>query len=215
MRRISSASRFGKAHSSLVGRLSSWPPGGSKESGNVPSPPTSLAVPSRGFAPISNAEAQVLILGTLPGQISLSTGEYYAHPRNGFWRIIRELFALSPDMPYREATNALASAGVALWDVCAAAHRPGSLDSSIRPASVAANDFGRFFRTHPKVKLVCFNGAKARALYRREVLPNLEEPAKSIHLETLPSTSPAHASMRYEDKRTQWSIIRAACDRPS
>jgi len=57
------------------------------------------------------------MLGTLPGQISLSTGEYYAHPQNRFWRIIEELFELPPNLPYVEKTRLLASAGVALCDV--------------------------------------------------------------------------------------------------
>ena len=89
------------------------------------------------------------MLGTLPGQVSLRTGEYYAHPQNRFWRIIEEVFELPPNTPYLERTQLLASAGIALWDVCEAAYRPGSLDSSIASDSVTANDFERFLRTHP------------------------------------------------------------------
>jgi hypoxanthine-DNA glycosylase len=154
----------------------------------------------------------VLVLGTLPGLVSLSTGEYYAHPRNAFWRIVGELFKMPPDTAYREKTNLLVSAGAALWDVCEVAHRPGSLDSSIEAASVEANNFDRFLRDHPRVKLICFNGAKASSLYHRTVLPKLKEPAKSIQLETLPSTSPAHASIPYEEKRRRWSIVRRECE---
>jgi TDG/mug DNA glycosylase family protein len=37
---------------------------------------------------------------------------------------------------------------IALWDVCASAHRPGSLDSAISLASVTPNDFLLFLSEH-------------------------------------------------------------------
>lgn len=169
-------------------------------------------MPSQGFAPIANEHAKVLVLGTLPGQASLIAGEYYAHPRNGFWRIIGDLFGLPPDLPYRDRTGHLVSAGVALWDVCEAAYRLGSLDTAIKSTSVVANDFDSFFRKHRGLRLICFNGSKAANLYRRVVLPKLHEPLKSIRCETLPSTSPANASIPYQEKLWQWSIVRRACE---
>ena len=152
------------------------------------------------------------MLGTLPGQASLSAGEYYAHPRNGFWRIIGELFRFPPQMTYRDRTNRLVSVGVALWDVCEAAHRPGSLDTAIQSGSVLPNDFESFLRKHRDLRLICFNGAKAANLYSRSVLPKLPEPLKSIRCETLPSTSPANASIPYLEKLSRWSIVRKACE---
>ncbi len=169
-------------------------------------------MPSQGFAPIADERAKVLVLGTLPGVASLNAGEYYANPQNGFWRIMGELFKWPLGLPYQERANRLVSAGVALWDVCEAAHRPGSLDTAIETESVSANDFEVFFREHPNVRLLCFNGAKAAALYRRMVHPKLPEPMKSIQCETLPSTSPANASIRYSDKLLQWTIVRKVCE---
>jgi len=167
---------------------------------------------TQGLAPIVGQNAKVLVLGTLPGQASLAAGEYYANPRNGFWRIISEIFELPPDMPYSARTSRLASAGVALWDVCESARRPGSLDTAIQSNSVVANDFATFLRAHGGVRLICFNGAKAADLYRRSVLPNLPEPMKSIPTESLPSTSPANASIPYTEKLSRWSIVRRACE---
>lgn len=162
---------------------------------------------STGFPPIADAHARVLILGSLPGQESLRQQQYYAQPRNAFWTLMGRLFGAGPDLPYDERARRLIQSGVALWDVCAAAHRPGSLDAAIRPDSVVPNDFAPFIAAHPHIRLIAFNGSKAAELYRRLVLPGLPAAHQAIRCETLPSTSPAHASMTPGDKLARWSII--------
>jgi double-stranded uracil-DNA glycosylase len=162
---------------------------------------------SYGFPPISSISARVLILGSLPGEVSIRRHEYYAQPRNIFWRIMGELFGIAPDLPYVARVAALIENHVAVWDVCAAAHRPGSLDSSIRTASVEANDFNPFFSEHPRVSLICFNGAKAGALYETRVLPKLGDNLRNLSRQVLPSTSPAHASVPYEAKISAWKVV--------
>jgi hypoxanthine-DNA glycosylase len=162
---------------------------------------------SRGFSPIADANARVLVLGTLPGQVSLKLQQYYAQPRNVFWRIMGRLFGAHPELPYAERTRRLAEHGIALWDVCARAHRPGSLDSAIHSSSVTPNGFEAFLAEHPRIDLICFNGSKAADLYRRAVLPSLSSRSQGIRCEVLPSTSPAHAAMPFEEKLVRWSII--------
>ena len=44
------------------------------------------------FPPFVNNATEILILGTMPGITSLEKQEYYAHPRNHFWKIIYTLF---------------------------------------------------------------------------------------------------------------------------
>jgi len=161
----------------------------------------------RGFEPKSTPSATVLVLGTLPGEESIRRGEYYANPRNAFWRIVESLFGIPATEPYAERVRRLNEAGVALWDVCAAATRPGSLDASIRRGSEDPNDFAAFLATHPHIKLICFNGAKAAALFREHVKPSA--PVECIDL---PSTSPAHAAMSFEEKVKRWDVIRKACE---
>ena len=166
--------------------------------------------PSQSFAPIAAADAAVLILGSLPGKRSLAEQQYYAQPRNAFWRIMGELFDAGPELSYTERTARLSQNAIALWDVVASAERPGSLDSAIVRSSVVVNDFRSLFETHGGIELVCFNGAKAAELYERQVLPILNGEFAHLRYERLPSTSPAHAAMRFEEKLERWSIVREA-----
>jgi hypoxanthine-DNA glycosylase len=168
-------------------------------------------VDCRGFPPIARRDARVLVLGSLPGQESLRRRQYYAQPRNVFWRIMGELFGAGPELPYPRRVARLRAAGVAVWDVCARAYRAGSLDASIVAASVEVNDFAAFFASHPQIRLVCLNGRTAEALYRRRVLPGLEAGAGALPLAGLPSTSPAHAARSFAAKLAAWrAVARAA-----
>ncbi len=161
----------------------------------------------QGFPPIADAHARILILGSLPGQVSLQRQQYYAQPQNAFWKIMGRLFGAGPELPYEARTQRLVRSGVALWDVCAAARRPGSLDAAIVHSSVVPNDLAAFIASHPGIGLICFNGAKAADLYRRLVLPGLPAALGAIRYETLPSTSPAHAAMPFEQKLARWAAV--------
>jgi double-stranded uracil-DNA glycosylase len=162
----------------------------------------------RCFPPIAKRNASTLILGSLPGQRSLQMQQYYAHPHNAFWKLIGNLFGVDAAMPYTKRVRMLTNNRIALWDVLAAAERPGSLDSSIVHASALANDFAEFYRAHPRIRRVFFNGRKAEEMYRRFVLPKLGEEFSDILYECLPSTSPAHAGMPFAKKLERWSRIK-------
>lgn len=160
----------------------------------------------KSFPFISAPNARVLILGTLPGAESLAKRQYYAKSQNSFWRIMSELFEFPRDLEYEKRLARLKVNGVALWDVCATARRTGSLDIAIKDA--VANDFADFYRRHPGIELIAFNGAKAADLYRRLVLNSLPPDLQAIQTVTLPSTSPAHASMTFAAKLKRWRAIR-------
>src|SRR3569832_790380 len=100
----------------------------------------------RCFPPIAGREAHTLILGSLPGRKSLEAQQYYAHPQNAFWKLMARIFDFDPALSYTERTRVLQRHGIALWDVFAAAERPGSLDSDIVHATAEANDFRGCFR---------------------------------------------------------------------
>jgi len=152
------------------------------------------------FAPVSNAEAKLLILGSMPGRKSLEQNQYYAHPANAFWKIMGELAGAHPTLPYAERLAILKSSGIALWDVLASCERKTSLDSHITNESV--NDFASFFKQHPQITQVCFNGSKAELCFKKFVLGKQALPP--LQFQRLPSTSPAHAGMRYADKLRAW-----------
>ncbi|MCX5839306.1 MAG: DNA-deoxyinosine glycosylase [Deltaproteobacteria bacterium] len=160
---------------------------------------------ARGFAPIGNKAAIVLILGSMPGKVSLAAGEYYAHPRNYFWPIMGELVGAHPGLPYADRLCILKSFGIALWDVLESCIRKGSLDSQIEEVSVVPNDFESFFLRHPNIDHVFFNGAKAEQCFRRHVQPSLT--LHSLQYQRLPSTSPANAGTPYEKKRDAWQAV--------
>lgn len=154
------------------------------------------------FEPLGDERATTLILGSMPGVVSLKVQQYYAHPQNAFWKIMGELFGAGPNLPYPERVQRLCDSRVAVWDVLELCTRDGSLDSAIVESSIVANDFEGFFRTHPGIDRVFFNGAKAEASYQRYV-----PPAEGVTYTRLPSTSPANASMRFEDKLAAWRVV--------
>jgi hypoxanthine-DNA glycosylase len=155
----------------------------------------------RGFPPIVDGRARVLILGSFPSALSLAAHQYYANPRNAFWPIAGELFGFEPDAPYEIRLVALRSRGVALWDVLHQCRRAGSADSAIERNSLVVNHFAKLFDDYPSIARVYFNGAKAADLYRR--LAGVNE---RIHYQRLPSTSPAHV-MRPGTKLAAWRAI--------
>lgn len=156
----------------------------------------------RGLPPIESPRARVLVLGSMPGAASLAAGQYYAHPRNLFWPLMGELLGFEADLPYARRIAALRRARIALWDVIGACRRAGSLDARIDPASIVVNDFTGFLARHPRLTLVCFNGATAAASWRRHV-----GTCHDLRCVTLPSSSPANASIPLAAKRVAWRII--------
>ena len=152
------------------------------------------------FPPIINYESKILILGSIPGMKSLEMKQYYAHPQNKFWKIICELFHEELTTYYTERIKILEKYHVALWDVIDTCERKGSLDSEIR--NEEANKIGELLHSYPNINAVFCNGQKSYKNLQK-ILP------KDFHLPiiVLPSTSPAHASLRYEVKLKSWKMV--------
>lgn len=152
------------------------------------------------FPPIINNESKILILGSIPGVKSLEMQQYYAHPQNKFWKIICGLFHEELTTDYAERIKILEKHHIALWDVIDTCERKGSLDSEIR--NEEANKIGELLHIYPNIKAIFCNGQKSYKNLQK-ILP------KDFHLPiiVLPSTSPAHASLRYEEKLKSWKMV--------
>jgi hypoxanthine-DNA glycosylase len=155
------------------------------------------------FPPIESALAHVLILGTMPGNASLQARQYYAHPQNAFWRIAGTILGFDPAGAYEARVARMRAAGIAVWDVLQSCTREGSLDSAIVHATAVPNDLPGFLGAHPLIRRICFNGAKAEALYARYVRSKLAT-GTDIRYLRLPSTSPANASVPWPAKLSAW-----------
>jgi double-stranded uracil-DNA glycosylase len=165
------------------------------------------------FAPIAHEQAEILILGSMPGQASLAAGQYYAHKQNAFWRIMAELLSFDPGMPYVDKVQVLRSARIALWDVLHSCKRTGSLDSMIEAETQISNDFVTFFRRHRYVTHIYFNGSKAETCFKQLVAPKIRSDRFCYY--RLPSTSPANASISFECKLEAWrEILESVCIEP-
>lgn len=105
-----------------------------------------------------------------------------------------------PHVSYEERKANLLLHRLAVWDVLHSCQREGSLDSAINAAIV--NDFNTFFKQHPQIQRVCFNGATAERYYKMHVMPGLSQCLFTYI--RLPSTSPAHASMGLAEKTLAW-----------
>ncbi len=154
------------------------------------------------FPPVFVSDAQILILGSMPGKKSLDEQRYYAHPRNIFWPLVAQILDQPLPQAYQAKMEMLLLNRIALWDVLGRCERPGSLDSSIVAESEQANDFAMLFKKLPYLRRICFNGKKAEAAFSRHVVKKVEIP--DLEFISLPSTSPANASVTYAQKFEAW-----------
>jgi len=150
----------------------------------------------RGFAPIIDQRTETLILGSFPSEASLAAGQYYAHPRNQFWRLLGALLGEPlAELDYGERAARVLAHRVGIWDVLDACRRSGSLDASIRDAR--PNDFAALRALAPRLKRVLFNGGTAGRFERQFA-------AAGFDTAVLPSSSPAHAGRRFAQKLALW-----------
>lgn len=153
------------------------------------------------FPSVTDVETRVLILGSLPGEVSLARRQYYAHPTNQFWRLIsgvigRDLASLG----YEARLSGLLTARIGLWDVIRTARRHGSLDGNIRDHS--PNALSDLLARLPALRLVAFNG-NTSSVIGRKVLSELA----GVDMLSLPSSSAAY-TLPFAEKQAQWSQLR-------
>ncbi len=165
-----------------------------------------MIMKKEGFKPVVDKNTEVLILGTMPGDLSIQTGEYYANPKNQFWKIIFKKYNNGiSEYNYETKINLLLNHKIGLWDVLIKAERLGSLDSNIQKEEI--NNFEDLFNEFPKVTTIVFNGQKAAEYFRGfKAIPN----DKNYY--TLPSTSSANTGKSFDRKFQEWdSVLTTHC----
>ncbi len=153
-----------------------------------------------GFAPVWDERSRVLVLGTLPSVKSREENFYYGHPRNRFWKLLALLFDAPEPRSVEEKKALLLENGVALWDVVRECDIRRSSDGTIRNA--VPNDV-RPILERAQIRAVYANGAKAKELYDRLLLPLTGRGALC-----LPSTSPANASLSLAELERFWRVLK-------
>ncbi|MBB5710658.1 DNA-deoxyinosine glycosylase [Sphingomonas xinjiangensis] len=154
------------------------------------------------FPPIVNAEVQVLVLGSLPGERSLAERRYYAHAQNQFWRLISPAAGedLAP-LSYEARLAALLRARIGLWDVVASARRTGSTDAAMQ--DVVSHDIASLVGGLPHLRAVAFNGNTAF----RYGVKQLGQIAERFTIVPLPSSSPLH-TVGLAAKLPAWAALK-------
>jgi len=153
------------------------------------------------FAAVVDGRTRLLVLGSLPGEVSLRAAQYYAHPQNQFWRLMGAVIGADlAAASYQARLAMLRSRGVGLWDVVRSARRTGSLDTAIRAHQ--PNALAELAATLPGLVAIAFNGGAASKIGRETL-----GPAPRWTLVNLPSSSPAH-TLRFEAKLAQWLTLK-------
>ena len=154
-----------------------------------------------GLPVVAHADAQLFVLGSLPGEASLAAQRYYAHPTNQFWRLLGQAIGEElQSLDYEERLERLGERSIGLWDVIAAANRRGSLDQAIREAE--HNRIEHLLHDFAELRAIAFNGATASAAGRRLI----GEPPPELVLIDLPSSSAAN-TRPFAEKAKAWSRL--------
>ena len=151
------------------------------------------------FPPVLSRRTRVLILGSFPGAASLLAQQYYAHPRNQFWRLLS--LVLDEDLaalPYPRRLKRLLARRIGLWGVIALCARGGSLGRAIR--KTRGNDFVALQQRCPELRRICFNGKTSGKFAGRFAQAGFETLV-------LPSSSPANAQSTFAEKLAAWRQI--------
>jgi double-stranded uracil-DNA glycosylase len=156
---------------------------------------------SHSFPATGSTSPSVLVLGSLPGVRSLQVQQYYAHPRNAFWPIMAELCEFDATLGYEQRIEKIRQCGIALWDVVHSAVRPGSLDADLQADTIIVNDLARLLQA-PRLRAIALNGATAAKHF------HAQGHTTSAQIIALPSTSPAHAAMRFSEKLSAWRVLK-------
>lgn len=127
---------------------------------NSPLPKRLYGLPAR-----IDKSSVVLILGTLPGQSSLSLKKYYADPSNCFWNLLFLACGEKIEQSETAKETLLNKYHIALWDILESAVRDTSSDRDL--ISERPNDLPLCLAEYPNIKLLIFHSKDAYKYFKR------------------------------------------------
>ena len=151
-----------------------------------------------GLEPWVDEHSEILILGSLPSDVSIRKRAYYQNKsKNSFWKLMHGLFGEGPD-----SKEFLMKHHIALWDCLAAANREGSLDSNILGGE-RPNNIQQLLESHPSIRRIVINGkSKAKGYFDRY----FSDLYSHIDVKIVSSSSNAN-SIEFEAKLEDWKKI--------
>lgn len=146
----------------------------------------------KSMPPIENSNSEILILGTMPGEDSIESNEYYKNVDNLFWDVMFRICDKNwpmfkeayEEQNYEKRCQLLLQNKIALWDIIESCEREGNKDSDIQ--NIKFNDIEKFLKEHPHIQKILFNGKKAYQYYQDM---DIRVPVECINLQ---STSPSN-----------------------
>lgn len=155
-----------------------------------------------GFPPLMCHEPRLLILGTIPGEKSISANEYYCDNRNRMWKMLAELATQKLPTNYSEKKVLLEQLHVVLWDYYQSVERTNSTDKGILKGTL--NDIVGFIRKNPTITKIAINGYKKYNMFGEKLQNQF---GQSIKVFRLPETSGSNASWTLEKLCKEWSVV--------
>ena len=159
---------------------------------------TEISHVTHGFGPVFDHTSRILILGSMPSEMSRQVGFYYGNPRNRFWQVLCTLLCEPLPDSIEGKKAMLLRRHIALWDVIESCDIRGSADSEIK--NVVPTALGLVLGGN--IKAVFANGKKAAAVYKK-----YQEEYTGMEIITLPSTSPANAAFSLQKLIDEWRVI--------
>lgn len=152
-----------------------------------------------GLEPWVDEHSEILILGSLPSDVSIREQAYYQNKsKNSFWKLMHGLFGEGPD-----SKEFLTKHHIALWDCLSAANREGSLDSNISGGE-RPNNIPQLLESHPSIRRIVINGKSTARDYFDRYFYDLHK--SSIEIIIVESSSNAN-SIEFEAKLEDWKKI--------
>jgi TDG/mug DNA glycosylase family protein len=142
--------------------------------------------------PVIDTNTDILIVGSYPSEISLSSGQYYGNPRNHFWKLVGCVLNVDlAGLDYGNRLRVLQEHRIGLWDTLKSCQRKGSLDSNIQ------NEIYNDLSGLTYIRRIICNGSMAGKYIRHCKVP------ADVMVFTVPSSSSARV-MKFSEKLEHW-----------